>query len=333
LHPQDWGQWVQETGEGSPYTGDVLKKGFDEAGAFVVLLTPDDEARLQQHLRGEAEEPYEIDLTGQPRPNVIFEAGMAMAIDARRTVIVQIGKLRPMSDIFGRQVIRLDNTPSKRNTLSQRLGSIGCPVNNGGEDWLKAGDFDAVIGEIEEPAAQTDEIEKLVSALSSKDFTWNQIEERDRAILTAVYEHTVVNGVAIKIDEFVRSAHGQRFPPATLKQDLGFLIHQGHLDNPDRSNSPIVIFSLSASTFGICAEHYEPDFALIKKRAIERVVEIGEAKGIDGWARQIAAVIERPLSWTHLLALLLYEERYLAYVMDDNLFRAAPIARRETDAT
>lgn len=167
LMPLEWGNWVHETGEGSPYAGYVLKKGLGEAGAFVVLLTPDDEARLQEHLRQEAEEPYEINLTGQPRPNVIFEAGMAMGIDPRRTVIVQLGKLRPMSDIFGRQVIRLDNTASKRNALSQRLKGIGCPVNTSGEDWLKAGDFDGVIREIEEASGHADGLdglEKLVSA-------------------------------------------------------------------------------------------------------------------------------------------------------------------------
>lgn len=333
LHPQEWEQWVQETREGSPYTGDVLKQGFEEAGAFVVLLTPDVEARLQEHLHGKAEEPYEINLTGQPRPNVIFEAGMAMGINARKTVIVQIGKLRPMSDIFGRLIVRLDNTASKRNALSRRLACIGCPVDTGGDDWLTAGDFDAVAKEIEEAAAQTEETEGLVAALSDAHFYWNLIEERDRELLTAIYEYTLLNGVGIKTDEFIQSAHGQRFSLTTVRQDLGFLIHAGHLNNPDGRTSPVVIFSLSPSAFEICAQHFEADFADIKKRAIQRVVEIAEAKNIDDLARQIAAVIERPLSWTHLLALLLYEERYLAYVMDDDLFRATPIAQREAGVT
>jgi hypothetical protein len=46
----------------------VVDKGMSEAQAVLVLLTPDDEVRLKEG--GE-------ELTGQARPNVIFEAGLA----------------------------------------------------------------------------------------------------------------------------------------------------------------------------------------------------------------------------------------------------------------
>jgi predicted nucleotide-binding protein len=141
LDPQEWSEWVIQTGHPSPYIGDVLKTGFQHAQAFVVLMTPDDEARLREPLRNEHDESYEIDLTPQPRQNVIFEAGMAMAIDERRTILVSLGKVRLMSDIFGRHLVRLDDTPERRKDLAQRLETAGCPVKLDGNDWFTAGEF------------------------------------------------------------------------------------------------------------------------------------------------------------------------------------------------
>lgn len=144
LDPQDWSQWVEATRQGSPYTGEVLKKGFREAQAFVVLMTPDDEARLREPLRTANEDPHEINLTPQPRPNVIYEAGMAMGIAEDRTILIELGRLRPISDFFGRNIIRMDNTPQRRKDLAHRLGTAGCPIDLTG-DWLDAGDFDAAL--------------------------------------------------------------------------------------------------------------------------------------------------------------------------------------------
>jgi hypothetical protein len=85
---------------------------------------------------------HEIDLTPQPRPNVLVEAGMALGLHNDRTVIVEMGRLRPISDLFGRHVVRLDNTPQQRKALAQRLQTAGCKVNLAGNDWLTVGDFD-----------------------------------------------------------------------------------------------------------------------------------------------------------------------------------------------
>jgi len=145
LHPLEWDEIVQATGEGSPYTGRVLEVGFSLAQAVVVLLTPDDEARLREPLWGKDEPRHETDLTPQPRPNVLVEAGMALGQHRDRTVIVEMGRLRPISDLFGRHVVRLDNTPQQRKALAQRLETAGCAVNLAGNDWLSVGDFDGAL--------------------------------------------------------------------------------------------------------------------------------------------------------------------------------------------
>jgi predicted nucleotide-binding protein len=145
LHPLEWEEIVKETGTAAPYIGEVLTKGFQIAQAAVVLLTPDDEARLIPSLQSEHDPSFERNLTRQPRQNVLLEAGMALGLDEKRTVVVELGSMRPISDILGRHVVRIDNTADKRNILAQRLLTAGCAVNVVGTDWLSAGDFDAAV--------------------------------------------------------------------------------------------------------------------------------------------------------------------------------------------
>ena len=145
LHPLEWSEAVQSTGKPMPYIGEILDVAFSRAHAVVVLLTPDDEARLIGALRGRTEPPHEINLIGQARPNVLFEAGMAMGRNENRTIMVELGTLRPFSDIAGRHVIRLDNTTQRRQELAQRLELAGCPVNLNGIDWHSAGDFEEAL--------------------------------------------------------------------------------------------------------------------------------------------------------------------------------------------
>jgi predicted nucleotide-binding protein len=111
------------------------------AQAVVVLMTGDDEGRLRTNLRQVREPEHEVELTRQARLNVVFEAGMAIGRDADRTVLVEMGTLRPFSDIGGRHVVRLDNSTQRRQDLASRLGTAGCAVNLSGTDWHTAGDL------------------------------------------------------------------------------------------------------------------------------------------------------------------------------------------------
>lgn len=142
LHPLEWAEAVAATGHPSPYVGEILDTAFSIAQAVVVLLTPDDEGCLREHLRQPGDPSHESELTAQARLNVIFEAGMAMGRFADRTVLVELGRLRPFSDIAGRHVIRLDNSTQRRQGLAQRLQATGCTVNLTGTDWHTAGRFD-----------------------------------------------------------------------------------------------------------------------------------------------------------------------------------------------
>lgn len=140
LHPVEWSTAVEATGHPSPYIGDVLTTAFDMAQAVVVLLTPDDVVYLHESLAGD-HDAAETMAQGQARPNVLFEAGMAMGRDEKRTVLVEMGPQKSFSDIGGRHTLRMDNTPAKRTQLAQRLKTAGCDVDMSGTDWLTSGDL------------------------------------------------------------------------------------------------------------------------------------------------------------------------------------------------
>lgn len=139
LEPIEWSQAISMTGQGSPYIGDVLSVAFGAAQAVVVLQTPDDVAHLHESLTypGDPETSPQM----QPRPNVLFEAGMALARDESRTIIVELGAIKSFSDIRGRHVVRLDNSVAKRQDLAQRLSTAGCAVDLTGRDWHHEGDL------------------------------------------------------------------------------------------------------------------------------------------------------------------------------------------------
>lgn len=141
LQPLEWNDAVGRTRQGSPYIGEVLDRAFAAAAAVVVLLTPDDEGRLRALFRRTGEAAYEVALTPQARLNVIFEAGMAFGRNAASTVLVELGTVRPFSDVAGRHAVHLDNSPERRRELATKLANAGCNVDLTGVDWLSEGDF------------------------------------------------------------------------------------------------------------------------------------------------------------------------------------------------
>ncbi|WP_206496143.1 TIR domain-containing protein [Mycobacteroides abscessus] len=140
LEPIEWSTAIAATGSASPYIGQALDSAFAMAQAVVVLLTPDDIAYLRPEYANGDDDP-ERTPTPQARPNVLFEAGMALGLHPDRTVLVELGAVRPFSDVAGRHAVRLDNSSTKRNDLAQRLKSSGCDVDTSGTDWLSLGDF------------------------------------------------------------------------------------------------------------------------------------------------------------------------------------------------
>jgi predicted nucleotide-binding protein len=142
LRPLEWSELVGAASTGAPYIGDVLDEAFARAQAVIVLSTPDDFAFLRSDLVPEGDPESETVLKAQARPNVFFEAGMAMGRFPKRTVLAEIGQMRPASDLLGRHSIRLNEGPECRQDLAKRLSEAGCEVNTNGTDWLSTGVFE-----------------------------------------------------------------------------------------------------------------------------------------------------------------------------------------------
>jgi predicted nucleotide-binding protein len=142
LNPIEWSEALNLTDTANPFIGEILDKAFQNAQAVVVLLTPDDLAHLKETYVKPNDPPHEKEPTGQPRPNVLFEAGMAFGSHPDRTILVEIGNCRPFSDIAGRFVIRWDNSSMRRQDLANALKRAGCEVNLDGTDWHTAGEIE-----------------------------------------------------------------------------------------------------------------------------------------------------------------------------------------------
>ena len=140
LRPIEWSQAISRTRDPAPFIGKVLDVALDEAQAVVVLLSPDEIALLRAEYADGDDDP-EAKASAQARPNVLFEAGLALGRAAERTILVEFGVVRHFSDIAGRHVVRLNNTPTRRQDLASRLEDVGCAVDRTGNDWLVAGDF------------------------------------------------------------------------------------------------------------------------------------------------------------------------------------------------
>ena len=157
LHPLEWTEAVKSTGKSAPYIGEILNAAFSRAHAVVALFTPDDEVRLRESFRQPNDPHHEVELTGQARPNVLFEAGMAMGLNEQRTILVELGDVKPFSDVAGRHIIHLNESTQRRQELAERLRVAGCPVNIDGTDWHTAGDFKTVLASLEDTALRGSE--------------------------------------------------------------------------------------------------------------------------------------------------------------------------------
>ena len=120
LQPIEWDQAIQLTGTGSPYIGEILNEALNDAQAIVVLMTPDEIAYLRSEYANGDNDP-EAQPAAQARPNVLFEAGMAMGRNSERTVFVELGEVRLFTDVIGRHAVRIDNSVPKRKALALRL--------------------------------------------------------------------------------------------------------------------------------------------------------------------------------------------------------------------
>ena len=142
LEPIEWTLAAQMTGKAAPYAGEILDVALAYAQAIIVVMTPDDEARLKLPYLKDNDPLHERNLSPQPRADVLFEAGLALGRDPDRTLLVEIGWIRPFGEIVGRHAVLLDNSVDKRQALANRLKNAGCDVQTDGTAWHTEGDLE-----------------------------------------------------------------------------------------------------------------------------------------------------------------------------------------------
>ncbi len=139
-------QAIQRTGRATPYISDIVRVGMDICFGVVVLFTPDDLGCLHPSLWDlRPPEGQEEQLAGRARQNVVLEAGMALGRDDSRTLLVEMGRVAGFSDLAGRHAVRLDDSPSKRKALLDRLAAVGWNVDISGSRWMDAGELDGAV--------------------------------------------------------------------------------------------------------------------------------------------------------------------------------------------
>lgn len=145
LVPKSFAETRSELG-GAPYIVDVVSKGMDAAQATIALFSPDEISFLRPELSSTTDSEAEMQ-RWQSRPNVLFEAGMALAMDRNRTIPVTMGTVEMPSDLGGVHLIRMDNKPHSRSLLKDALKAAGCDINEATKWWDSsvAGDFEACV--------------------------------------------------------------------------------------------------------------------------------------------------------------------------------------------
>nr|WP_158102414.1 nucleotide-binding protein [Streptomyces africanus] len=139
LHVLTWEdartQATRKVGAGAPSTLQIIETGMDQCKVILVLMTPDETVELKNEF---AESEGETLPAEQPRPNVIFEAGLALGIYKDRTVIVETRSGRVFTDLEGINRISLASDSGKAGLKAQLAELCRVYPQDG---WEAVGEF------------------------------------------------------------------------------------------------------------------------------------------------------------------------------------------------
>lgn len=123
--PMEWDHAIKAAkGGANPIVGDVISQAMGRVQGVMILFSPDEEAKIRTKFVSDRDKRKGLHLKGfQPRPNVIFEAGLALGAHSEKTILVQVGDIRDISDIAGKHMVHLSNSFADRKRLADRLES------------------------------------------------------------------------------------------------------------------------------------------------------------------------------------------------------------------
>jgi hypothetical protein len=127
LRPLTLDELVVRAGSGTSSTRELVRSAFARAQAVIVLFAGDDLASLRPDLP-RSPEPY---------PHLIFEAGVAVALQHTRTIIVEMPPLSGLLDLADVHTVRFaTGAPEERHQLVRRLRAAGCELETDRSTWL-----------------------------------------------------------------------------------------------------------------------------------------------------------------------------------------------------
>jgi hypothetical protein len=103
----------------------TVLSGIKQADVVIVLFTPDEQAVFHNPRSGTYHgRPGDSKWEGwEARPNVIFEAGIAIGVAGKKTIIARLGPVRDFSDLGGIDYVDLDRDDAKE-VLRDRVSDI-----------------------------------------------------------------------------------------------------------------------------------------------------------------------------------------------------------------
>ena len=138
LNPIEWSKAVAKTRGNNPDVDKIIGGQMKSVQGIVVMISPDEQARLKSEF---SETAAERTLQDQARPNVLFEAGWAFGAYPDKTLLVRVGNTRPISDLGGKHIMKLTDSPASRKEFAQRLKKMKFKVDTEGTSWLTEFNF------------------------------------------------------------------------------------------------------------------------------------------------------------------------------------------------
>jgi hypothetical protein len=135
LNPIEWAKAVAKTKGNNPDVDKIIGGQMKTVQGIVVMISPDEQAKLKAKF-SDPTVPSERTLQDQARPNVLFEAGWAFGAYPDKTLLVRVGNTRPISDLGGKHIMKLTDTPASRKEFAQRLKKMKFKVDTEGTSWL-----------------------------------------------------------------------------------------------------------------------------------------------------------------------------------------------------
>ena len=110
----------------NPFVADVVREGIRRAAAVIAIFTPDEHSVFHDPATAASPTAAPGETRWQARPNVIFEAGIALGCAREKTILTAVGNdVKLFSDLLGVHLIRLDSATAKQSLFNQLRGIPG----------------------------------------------------------------------------------------------------------------------------------------------------------------------------------------------------------------